>query len=118
MATVNAFDACVDEAAAGNEQAHCEVEGELEEVGETAEEQKVADIAAGSQQAVSAVSCQLYLRLVGRIDVTAEIERAQQCVAQIQKSIGTLEEARSKPQYVEKVPQAKQALDAQKVRKT
>ncbi|KAM3184235.1 hypothetical protein ACTXT7_008767 [Hymenolepis weldensis] len=115
MATVNAFDACVDEATAGNGQADGEVEGELEEVGETVEEQKTADISTGSQQAVSAVTCQLYLHLVGRIDVAAEIERAQQRVAQIQKSIGTLEEARSKPQYVGKVPQAKQALDAQKL---
>nr|CDS31133.1 valyl tRNA synthetase [Hymenolepis microstoma] len=111
MTTVNAFDARVDEAASGAEQA----EGELEEVGETMQEQKISDTDDASQQPFSSVTCQLYLRLVGHIDAAVEIERAQQRVAQIQKSINTLEETRSKSQYAEKVPQAKQALDAQKL---
>lgn len=111
MTTVNAFDARVDEATSGAEQA----EGELEEVGETTQEQKISDTDDALQQSFSSVTCQLYLRLAGHIDAAVEIERAQQRVAQIQKSINTLEETRSKPQYAEKVPQAKQAFDAQKL---
>ncbi|KAM7538822.1 hypothetical protein Aperf_G00000051237 [Anoplocephala perfoliata] len=108
MATVNTFDARVNEA--GNESG--EVEGELEEIGDAAEEQKTPVI---PSQTFLAATCQLYLRLAGRIDVISEVKRTLQRVAQVEKSISALEDTRARPQYAAKVPQAKQILDAQKL---
>lgn len=113
MATVNALDAAVNEA---SEATGGEVEGDVEEVGaEPTSTENPAESQHQQAATISAVTCQLYLRLVGRINVAAEIERANQRMAQIKKAISTLEESRSKPQYFEKVPQSVQNSDAQKV---
>lgn len=109
MATVSAIDAQVDQAQEMEPEAEPEEGKELE---------KSAPVAAGAMtlEGDSVATCQLYLRLVGRIDAKAEEERAEQRLTQVRKLIATMEEARARPQYAQKVPLAKQTLDAQKVR--
>ncbi|EUB61231.1 Valyl-tRNA synthetase [Echinococcus granulosus] len=114
MMTVSEIDAHVVQSPVGDESA--EVEPEAEE-GVEKELEKSASAAVGAMisEGNSVATCQLYLRLVGRIDARAEKVRAEQRLAQICKSITTLEEARARPQYAQKVPLAKQTLDAQKL---
>ncbi|VDM20927.1 unnamed protein product, partial [Hydatigera taeniaeformis] len=110
MATVSAIDAQVDHSS--------EIEPETEEGDEKELEESVPAVAVDRKmisEGDSVATCQLYLRLVGRIDARAEEERAEQRLGQIRKVIETMEKARAQPQYVQKVPIAKQTLDLQKL---
>ena len=110
MANVSALDAHTNQMSAATNDASEGLETEVE-VEEGSEEVLVQKVDGGD----SVATCQLYLRLIGRIDAQAEIERAEQRVVQLRKSIEVLEEARARTQYAEKVPASKQILDAQKV---
>ncbi|KAL5972219.1 Valine--tRNA ligase [Taenia solium] len=108
MATVSAIDAQVDRTQEMEPEAEAEEGKELEK--SAPEPAEVMTL-----EGDSVATCQLYLRLVGRVDAKAEEERAEQRLTQIRKSIATMEEARARPQYAQKVPLAKQTLDAQKL---
>ncbi|KAL5105185.1 Valine--tRNA ligase [Taenia crassiceps] len=108
MATVSAIDARVDQAQEMEPEAEAEEGKEFEKSAPTVSGAMTFD-------SDSVATCHLYLRLVGRIDAKAEEERAEQRLRQIRKSIATMEEARVRPQYTQKVSLAKQALDAQKL---
>ncbi|BHF80648.1 hypothetical protein SprV_0702377600 [Sparganum proliferum] len=114
MATVSATDACVEEQPATEATGENE-QGEEQAMAAEDEEEEAAAATPGAALPLVVPTCQLYLRLAGLIDAKAEVERTEQRVAQLRKSIEALQKVRSRPEYTVKVPQTKQAADAAKL---
>uniref|UniRef100_A0A5K3EV64 Valine--tRNA ligase, mitochondrial n=1 Tax=Mesocestoides corti TaxID=53468 RepID=A0A5K3EV64_MESCO len=110
MATVSATDALVAQAPPSTDDGVAADESDLTEDGAVETEEVPCN---DTDQPVA--TCQLYLRLVGLIDSKAEVARVNQRILQIRKSIDSLLTVRSRPQYSQKVPLAKQNLDLQKL---